>query len=80
MGFLGSLASFAIGVAAGAAGGVAGARLLAPQSGDDTQQAVSEWKNDIATAGASARAATEAALENQYRFTLNDAAKHIKPS
>lgn len=80
MGFLGGLASFAIGAVAGAAGGVAGARLLAPQSGDDTQQSFDDWKDEITSAGASARAATEAALEKQYRATINDvAAQRAQP-
>jgi hypothetical protein len=74
MGLLGRLAVFGLGTVAGAAGGIAGARLLAPRSGNDTQHAVAQWKHEIESAGEQARAETEARLEHQYRAGLRETA------
>ena len=70
MSVLGGLATFAIGAAAGAAGGVIGARLLAPTSGQDTQQAFQALKDEITTAGEMAKAQAEWDLQQQYRATV----------
>ncbi len=71
MGFLGKVVSFATGAAVGAAGGVAASRLLAPRSGEETQRRVDELRNEMINAGHTARAATEASLQNQYQQTLH---------
>ncbi|MBX3070393.1 MAG: YtxH domain-containing protein [Thermomicrobiales bacterium] len=70
MSFLGKVISFAVGAAAGAAGGVAAARLLAPQSGEETQRKVDEFRHEVEDAGLAARAETEAIMVKRYRDTL----------
>lgn len=70
MGFLGSLTSFVVGAAAGAAGGVIGARLLTPRSGAGTQQTLQTRKGEIAAAGEMAREKAETQLEQRYRATV----------
>lgn len=71
MSAIGSVITFAIGAAIGAAGGIAASRLVAPQSGDETQQSVTGFRNDVAAAGAAARAQKEAELTQHYRQTVN---------
>lgn len=70
MGFLGKMISFAVGAAAGAAGGVAVSRLLAPESGEETQKRFDEFRHEIQDAGSQARSETEAALLKRYQDTL----------
>jgi len=70
MSFPGSLTSFVVGAAAGAAGGVLGARLLAPRSGSATKHALHVRKDEITTAGEMAKEKTERELEQQYRATV----------
>ena len=70
MGVLGKVISFSLGAAAGAASGVAAARLLAPQSGEDTQRQMNDLRQEVEGAGLAARAETEATLQNRYRATL----------
>ena len=74
MGVLGSLTSFVAGAAIGVAGGIIGGRLLAPESGAQTQMSLTNRKNEIAAAGELARATEERKLEEQYRAKLTSRA------
>jgi gas vesicle protein len=80
MGVLGSLTSFVAGAAIGAAGGLIGGRLLAPESGDRTQMSLQNRKNQIAAAGEQARAEHQHKLEQQYRDAVANRAAARKTS
>ncbi len=70
MSAVGKMITFAVGAAIGAAGGIAASRLVAPQSGDETQQTVLGFRNEVVAAGAAARAQKEADLSQQFRQTV----------
>ncbi|CAN5526706.1 hypothetical protein BH23CHL5_BH23CHL5_13730 [soil metagenome] len=71
MGVIGSIASLAAGATAGVLGGVAAARLLAPKSGQDTQNAIANWSSEIRTAGESARDRAEIETRARYQATVD---------
>ena len=70
MSAIGSAMTFALGAAIGVAGGIAASRLVAPQSGEDTQETVGNLRQEIVTAGEVARAEREAALNQRFRNSV----------
>ncbi|MGD9714016.1 MAG: hypothetical protein AB7V46_18450 [Thermomicrobiales bacterium] len=73
MGLIGNAVTFAVGAAIGAAAGVAVSRLVAPTSGEETQQTVDEFRQEVVAAGQSAREEKEAALMHRFRQTVSRA-------
>ncbi len=62
--------NFVIGLLSGAVVGAGIAVLLAPQSGADVRQSMSDKVNEIVEAGRQARAARRQELESQYREAI----------
>jgi gas vesicle protein len=74
MGFIKRVAVFGIGGIVGSGIGAAVASFLAPQSGQQLQQSVTDLIGEAKVAGEQAQAETEARLKQRFREQVNDPA------